>query len=152
MKFCTARRLVISLGQVRFCQTKNTLEPGLAPCRPAHSLFSSSFKSFYFTMQSHSQQAPMLSLPPELLQCLIFPQLPAPCLLACLFVSQQFRKIVLSTSSIEITLSNIQQQSLLAGLYRLGSVPLLEWFNKYLKYPVLCLPNKNKCLLAAAEG
>ncbi len=89
---------------------------------------------------------------PELLRCLIFPLLPPPSLRTCLFVSRRFYTIVLSISGFKSLLRNVEQQSQLMELYRMGSLPLLEWFNEQLKYPVIFLRNKEDCLTVAAEG
>ncbi len=92
------------------------------------------------------------SLPAEVLRCHVFAQLPAFSLTACLFVSRHFSKIIITSSSLIGALTNRQQQSLLKQLYRTGSLALLEWYNKCLKYPGIFLRNECKCLRVAAEG
>ncbi len=98
------------------------------------------------------QIAPYDYFPADVLRCLILPQLPLPSLFACLFVSHRFYKIARTTSTFKPVLTNRQQQSHLEGLYRLGSVSLLEWFNNYLKYPAIFSRNKKDCLRVAAIG
>ncbi len=92
------------------------------------------------------------ALPSEILQCFILPYLPQTSLLACSFVSRYFSQNILASGLFKAAETNRQQRSRLKQLYQLGSLPLLKWFNTYLRYPILFSRNKAECLIVAAEG
>ncbi len=115
--------------------------------------------SCYFVREMQISSMPrslaLVDLPTDILEHVIFENMNKSSLAVCSLLCHRFRKIIKTMNSSITKQKFMAQKEILENIYKIGSMDLLDWFSRTLRYPKLSMMHPiqaGTCLQQAAQS